>query len=116
MENLSEKTARYRALIKDILATFANAPYAIETLRDRALFDEANARYVVISDGWVRDKRYYGIIIDAEIVNGKIWLHADNTDISVAEKLTAQGVPKTDIVLGFRRPEIALELGYAAAA
>jgi hypothetical protein len=115
METVADKTAQYRVAVKEILAEFASVPYAVGELRDRTLFDDANNRYVVISDGWVRRKRYHGIIIDLEIVNGKVWIHADNTDIVIAEKLQEHGIPKSDIVLGFRAPDVRTALGYAAA-
>ena len=115
MESVTDKTARYRTAIKEILSGFASVPYAVGNLRVRTLFDEANERYIVISDDWVRRKRYHGIIVDLEIVNGKVWIHADNTDIGIALKLEERGIPKADIVLGFRLPEVRAETEYAVA-
>lgn len=37
-----------------------------------------------------------------EIKDGKIWIQEDNTESGIATDLEAAGVPKEDIVLGFR--------------
>jgi hypothetical protein len=69
----------------------------------------------VISKGWDRDERIHHVIADIEIINGKVWIQADNTDSAIARKLEARGIPKSDIVLGFRPPSIRTETGYATA-
>ena len=116
METVSEKTARYRAAIEEILALVTAGQYLEEGIRDRALFDEKNDSYAVISAGWVKTEgRIHDIIADLEIVNGKVWIHADNTDIVIARKLEERGIPKSDIVLGFRAPEVRAETEFAVA-
>jgi hypothetical protein len=69
----------------------------------------------VFSEGWDRDEGVNAIVADIEIINGKVWIQADNTDVAIARKLEAQGIPKSDIVLGFRPPYIRAETEYAAA-
>ena len=46
----------------------------------------------------------YGTIIHVDIRDGKIWIQRDFTEEGVARKLVDLGVPKTDIVLGFKPP------------
>ena len=116
METVNEKTARYRAAIEEMLNKLASVPYLGAAVRDRTLFDEKTDRYAVILEGWGRDEeRIHAIIADLEIVNGKVWIHADNTDIVIARKLEERGIPKSDIVLGFRAPEVRAETEYAVA-
>jgi hypothetical protein len=115
METVNEKSIRYGRIVEEILAEFASVPYLEPGIRDRTLFDEQNHRYAVISEGWKRDERVHDIVADLEIVNGKVWIQADNTDIVIARKLEARGIPKSDIVLGFRPPSIRAETEYAAA-
>jgi len=69
----------------------------------------------VISEGWDQGERIHHIVADLEIINGKIWIQADNTDIVIARELEAQGIPKSDIVLGFRPATVRAESEYAAA-
>ena len=46
----------------------------------------------------------YGRIIHVDIRDRKIWIQRDFTEEGVASELVNLGVPKTDIVLGFKPP------------
>ena len=115
METVVEKIVRYRRIIEDLLARWAAVPNLEEGIRDRTLFDEKNDRYAVISEGWDGAERIHYIVADLEIINGKVWIQADNTDVVIARELESAGIPKSDIVLGFRPPEVRAELAYAVA-
>ncbi len=54
-------------------------------------------------------------MIHIDIVDGKLWIQADNTDRAVASELVEAGVPKSDIVLAFRLPEVRKYTAYAVA-
>jgi hypothetical protein len=115
METLNEKVSRYAQVIKDLLTRWAAIPNLEAGIRDRLLFDETHHRYAVITEGWNGRQRIHHIILDLEINDGKVWIHADNTDLIVAQELHEQGIPKSDIVLGFRAPSVRAETEYAAA-
>ena len=115
MEAVNEKIVRYRRIIEELLARWAAIPNLEPGIRDRILFDETNNRFAVISEGWDKDERIHHIIVDLEICDGKVWIQADNTDWVIARELEAQGIPKTDIVLGFRAPAVRAETEYAVA-
>jgi hypothetical protein len=115
METMNEKVGRYRQIVKEVLAKRAAIPYPNETIRDRTLFDEQSDSYAVISDGWQGIERIHDVLIDLEIKQGKVWIQADNTDVAVARELEEHGIPKSDIVLGFRAPDVRPYTDYAAA-
>ena len=46
----------------------------------------------------------YGCLLHLDIINNKVYIQQNNTEISVAEKLVELGIPKTDIVIGFHSP------------
>jgi len=50
-----------------------------------------------------------------DIVNGKLWIRCDNTEDGIATELVAAGVPKGDIVLGFKSEEMRRHTEFAAA-
>ena len=68
------------------------------------IFDTERARYQVLNIGWQDLTRIFGCIIYVEIKDGKIWIERDGTEIGVANELVEVGVPKQDIVLGFKAP------------
>jgi XisI protein len=115
METLAEKVNRYEQIVKNLLTRWAAIPNLEPDVRDRLLFDETNQRYAVISEGWNGRARIHHIILDLEINNGKVWILADNTDVVIAHELESQGIPKSDIVLGFRAPSVRAETEYAVA-
>ena len=50
-----------------------------------------------------------------DIINGKIWIQRNMTEIDLGQKLTEMGVPKSDIVLGFLSPKVREYSDYAVA-
>ena len=65
--------------------------------------------------GWDKDQYRFGVIFHFDIVNGKIWLQQNRTDILIARELVQRGIPKDDIVLGLQPPEARSSTEYAAA-
>lgn len=115
MEAVTNKTNDYRQTIKTLLTELAAIPHLEEGIEDRLLFDEANDSYAIISEGWNGEERIHNIVIHLEIINGKVWIQADNTDVVIARELESQGIPKSDIVLGFRSPSVRPLTQYAVA-
>ncbi|NER28556.1 MAG: XisI protein [Symploca sp. SIO1C4] len=68
------------------------------------IFDKERHHYLLLQVGWVNNHWVYGCIMHLDIINGKIYIQQNNTEISIASKLVDLGVPKTDIVLGFHSP------------
>ena len=54
--------------------------------------------------GWNDDKYLHATPININLIDGKIWIQYDDTEEGVATDLLAAGIPKEDIVLGFRHP------------
>ena len=104
-----------RAIIRRILRPYADIRYAHGDIHNEVVFDDENARYLVMSHGRMGKKRVHGCLIHVEIVEGKIWIQRDGTEDGVADELVEAGIPKSRIVLGFWDPE-ARKLGDFAAA
>jgi|SRR5215510_3662407 hypothetical protein len=115
MENIEEKTDRYRQIIIDVLTRLATVPNLEQGIQDRTVFDRSNDSYAVIAEGWDGEERVHHIVAHLEIVNGKVWIQADNTDLVIARELETRGIPKSDIVLGFRPPSVRALSEYAVA-
>lgn len=50
-----------------------------------------------------------------DIIDGKIWIQNNMTEWDVGEMLEEQGIPKSDIVLGFLKPSTRAFTDYAVA-
>jgi hypothetical protein len=106
---------KYRGIIRRVLMDYVNLPVNQGDLRYLPVFDREHDRYLVIVTGWNGPRRLHNIVIQLDIIAGKIWLQCDNTDAVVAHDLERAGVPKKDIVLGFQPPEVRPLTEYAVA-
>lgn len=106
---------RYRDLIESILTRLASYPRRLDECEYRTLFDRKSDSYLLLRLGWEKNRRIHHAIIHLEIINHKIWIQENNTDLLIADELEEAGVPKTDIVLGFQHPSYRQYTEYAAA-
>ena len=72
-------------------------------------------RYLVVILGRESSRRVHGCLVHIDIIEGKLWIQRDGTEHGIANDLINAGVPKTQIVLGFRSPEIRKHTGLAVA-
>lgn len=98
-----EKTDRYRQLLIEIISQFN---YESEDVERRPIYDIERDRYQMMSVGWNDSYRIYGTLVHADIIDGKIWIQWDGTEVGIANELVAQGVPKSDIVLAWQSPTL----------
>lgn len=115
MDSLAKKLNRYRDIIEQLLTEIASVPYAYGEVQDKTIFDRKADRYIVVSEGFDKDGRVNNIVSHIEIMNSKVWLQADNTDRVIARQLEEAGIPKSDIVIGFRPAHIRALMEYAVA-
>ena len=109
METENERIERYRQAIQDLLNYMAGGPVLGTSIYDQALFDTQQDRYAVIGVGWDNEKYCCDVVALIEIIDGKVWIQANNTDVAIPRKLWEAGVAKGDMVLGYRP----LELGVS---
>jgi hypothetical protein len=105
----------YREAIERVLTVYTKIPYAHGDLRCEALFDREHDRYALMTLGWNLGKRVHFSLVHIDILNGKVWIEKDNTEDGVATELVQAGIPKTQIVLAFRSPEVRKLTEYAVA-
>lgn len=103
----------YPEIIKQVLLEYIEffTQGGLTTLRP--LFHDEQQSYLVLNVGW-RDNRYiHNTILHIDLIHGQIWIQKDDTEEGIATALVEAGVPKSDIVLGFRPPELRPYTGFA---
>ncbi len=55
----------------------------------------------------------HGCLVHIDIQGGKLWIQRDGTEYGIANELVEAGVPKDQIVLGCRSPEIRKHTQFA---
>ena len=96
----------YRELVKKIIQQHASEQSEEDANKAYIVFDEERDRYLLLYVGWRDEERLYGCPIHLDIQDGKIWIQRDFTEEGIANELAEMGVPRTDIVLGFRSPYV----------
>jgi len=66
------------------------------------IFDDERGQYLVLDIGWSGDKYLHATPTHLSLIDGKIWIQYDDTEEGVVTDLIEAGVPKEDMVLGFR--------------
>ena len=106
---------QYRQIIETALIEYARVPYAHGDIQTEVVFDREHDRYLLVNVGWRDKRRIHGSLIHIDIINGKVWIQRDGTEEGVANNLVEAGIPKDQIVLGFREPEVRPYTDFAVA-
>ncbi|GAB4470488.1 MAG: hypothetical protein OHK0029_43340 [Armatimonadaceae bacterium] len=69
------------------------------------VMDTKNDRYLLLTMGWDGPKQIYSVLAHLDIIDGKIWVQHDQTETGIANDLVDAGIPRNQIVLGFKSPE-----------
>lgn len=110
-----DKLDYYREAVEKIFDEYAAIPYAFGDLSSETVFDRVKDRYLLITFGRDLGKRIHYTVAHVDIVNGKLWIRCDNTEEGIATELVALGVPKEDIVLGFKSEQMRRDTEFAVA-
>jgi hypothetical protein len=97
----------YRQLIRQLLTEQTKIPYAHGAIQFETVFDSESDRYLLMIQGRDHEqRRVHGCLVHIDIIKDKLWIQRDGTELGIANKLLNAGVPKSQIVLGFRSPEM----------
>jgi hypothetical protein len=103
---------QYRQIIKQLILERAerrsHQPITPEGegIETQAVIDCDRDHYLLLHTGWRGNRRTHGCSLHLDIINGKIWIQHDGTEVGIATQLLEMGVPKGDIVLAFHSPYI----------
>lgn len=93
----------YYDLVEKILQPYVNITMG-KGAEVEFIVDRANGHYLIMFIGWRDQAQVYGSLIHIDIKNNQIWIQRDGTQEGIAQQLVEAGVPKNDIVLGYRSP------------
>ncbi|MGH9801897.1 MAG: XisI protein [Blastocatellia bacterium] len=112
-----DRIAQYRDIIERVLTEALEfiGPTNDQGVEYKLMFDRERDSYAITAIGFDGPRRVHRFVIHLEIINGKVWLQADNTDLVIARDLERAGLSKNEIVLGFQEPKVRPHTEYAAA-
>jgi hypothetical protein len=106
---------KLRAIVETILYEYTKIPYSHGDFQSEAIFDHTRDRYLLMNVGWDDGTRVHGCLVHTDIIDGKLWIQRDGTEHGISRELLEAGVPKDQIVLAFKPPEVRRLTEYAVA-
>ena len=92
----------YRQIIENLLREYVDFLDQDDAIQQELVFDREHDRYLLVETGWQDNKRIHGPFLHLDIKDGKVWIQHDGTEDGIAYELEAAGIPKDQIVLGYR--------------
>lgn len=111
-----DKINNYRQIIQELLVEHSSIVPVYGEIKMELLFDHERDRYQVIRVGWLQGKRVYGVLIHVDIIDEKIWIQYDGTEVAIANQLLKKGITREDIVLAYQPPLIRQHSGFSTCA
>ena len=106
-----DKITTYQTIIMSILKKHANIRNKNKLpqhsfVETQLLFDTQRNQFLLMSISWheATSNFIYGVAFHIDIKDGKVWVQQDNTDAVIVDDLLENGIPQSDIVLGFLSP------------
>lgn len=99
-----DRVKLYQEYIQKIIIDYKNDGSRADTIDSLTVFDYEGHHYQLMLVGWWDERRVYGILFHFDIIDSKIWIQYNGTEVDVAQELVEMGVPKKDIVIGFHSP------------
>jgi hypothetical protein len=103
---------KYQEIVRNLIQEYASHKPSHGEIDVRAIIDEERGQYQIVHVGWQGKIRVHGSPIHIELIDDKVWIQYDGTSPGVAVELVESGIPKEDIVLGFRPPHIRPHTGF----
>lgn len=110
-----ETIESYRTIISDLIHQYASYKPARGDVEIEVIIDATNDHYELMYSGWNRPYRIHGSVLHIDIRGGKVWIQYDGTDEAIAEQLVEAGIPRDQIVLAFKAPDLRPLTGFAIA-
>jgi hypothetical protein len=111
-----DKTLKYQQILNDILEEYGQIKKSLTpNVKHQTLIDATKKHFLLLSIGFYNQKFVYNPVFHFDIIDNKIWIQQNNTDVLIADELQERGVEKSDIVLGFVPPHAREFSGFAVA-
>lgn len=110
-----DKVVKYKNIINTYLHSIARDWTSNPNEEVQVVCDDEGRHFLVIYYGWTERGHLHSVPIHLELRNGKVWIQENLTEVAIDDDLVAQGIPKSDIVLGVLPPEYRPYSGFAVA-
>jgi hypothetical protein len=92
----------YQSIIKQVFNSYIEFLGETKDTKLETIIDSKKHHYLLVEVGWQNGRRIYGILLHIDVIDHKLWIQQDGTEEGIANELVALGIPKQQIVLGFK--------------
>jgi XisI protein len=111
-----DKTIKYQHAILELFKEYDKFWGHSGGLQNRIIADTQQNTFAMIAFGWQNEESYTHLLcFHIEIINGKVWVHENNTEAMIVNELIEKGIAEEDIILGFIESEAPMYQHLAAA-
>lgn len=97
-----DKLKKFQEVIIDVLDEYKKQfVLTSQDIKNEVLIDKQNHHYQFLWTGWRGENHVFNVIFHLDILDNKIWIQQDNTEIGIANLLVEKGISKQDIVLAY---------------
>jgi XisI protein len=102
-----EKIKKYQKAILKVLEDYAaiKSPF-MPDVENKIIADTKNHHYQLIRIGWYKDRHVHYTVFHFDILDGKVWIQENRTDVKVDEELIDAGITPKDILSGLQHPTL----------
>ena len=88
-----EKLKKYQKAILKVLQEYAaiNSPFMPE-VENKLIADTKNHHYQLVRMGWYKDRHVHYTVFHFDLLDGKVWVQENRTDVNIAEELEEAGI------------------------
>jgi XisI protein len=100
-----DKILKYETAILSFLNEYAQIiPANLKKTENRVIADKTNHHYQLLRLGWQNDEHIFQTIFHFDIIDDKIWVQQNRTDLPLDEEFKYLGIAPEDIVWGVVHP------------
>ncbi len=97
-----DKTEKYQNAITSFLNEQGLLKiYKKPKVKSRVIIDKENNQFLLVWTGWHEASYIHRLWYHFEIIDNKVWILHNSTDVEVDKELIEKGIPKTDIIGAF---------------
>ena len=100
-----EKVKKYQKIILQVLEEYANikSPFMPE-VENLIIADTKKHHYQLVRMGWYKDRHVHYTVFHFDILDNKVWIQENRTDVKIDEELIEAGIAAKDICSGMEHP------------
>lgn len=98
-----DKQLKYQKAILAFLEDYAKIkPSDWVNVKNQVVVDKENHHYQLVRIGWHEGQHIHYAVFHFDLIDGKVLIQENRTDLPIVDELEGFGIPRKDILLAFQ--------------